>query len=85
MAYGEQSHIDADVLDAIQEENHTEQKQQVIVAGHHVFCTEIGKREKIPACTLFHESSIPLSDAVGHGVDAQQRQKDEDNTNKRLV
>src|ERR1019366_5792790 len=45
MADSEARHIDRDVLQPVQKENHAEQEQQVIVTRHHVFRAQVEKRE----------------------------------------
>ena len=42
----EQRHIDADVLQPVEEEDHAEQEQQVVVAGHHVLGAEVDERDQ---------------------------------------
>ena len=44
-----QTHIDADVLDPVKEKDDAEQKQKVVITRHHVFGTQVHKRQQIDA------------------------------------
>ena len=44
VAEREQADVENDVLQFVEEENHTDQKRQVIVAGDHVLGAEVKKR-----------------------------------------
>ena len=45
MPDGEQGHVDPDVLHPVEEEDHAEQEQDVVVARHHVLGAEIDERD----------------------------------------
>lgn len=47
MTNGKQADVQTDVAHFVEKENHHEQKQQVIVTGHHVLCTKVDKREDV--------------------------------------
>lgn len=49
MADGEEAHIDCDVLQPVEEEDHAEEKQQVIISGHHMLRAEIDEGDQMDA------------------------------------
>jgi hypothetical protein len=64
MSQREQCDIDADVLQPVQEEDDTEQKQQVIVTRHHMLCAEIEIGNDVHARIVLDERLIPFSHAM---------------------
>jgi len=49
MAQREEAYVDADMRKPVQEEDHTEEKQDVVIAGQHVLGAEIDKRQQVDA------------------------------------
>ena len=64
MADGEQRHIDADVLHPVEEEDHAEQEQQMVVAGDHMLGPEIDERPEQEARCLLDIALVALGDAM---------------------
>ncbi len=46
VAYGEQRDVKANILQAVEKEDHPEQKQQVVVAGHHVLGAHVDEGQQ---------------------------------------
>src|SRR6266566_2136939 len=62
-----QRHVDEDVAQAIQEEDHPEDEQQVIVSGHHVLCAKIHERQEVRPLGGGDEGRIASAHAVREG------------------
>ena len=53
-----------DVLQPVEEEDHAEQEQDVVVAGHHVLGAEIDERQQMDAGDLLDVALVALGDGV---------------------
>ena len=60
----EQRHVDADITHPVQEEDHPEQKQEVVVSSHHVLGAEVRERDELQAGTVFQECLVAFTDAM---------------------
>ncbi len=47
VAYGKHGYIERDVLKTVQEKDHAQNEQKVIVAGHHVFGAKVHERHNL--------------------------------------
>ena len=54
-----------DVLQLVEEENHSDQKCQVIVAGDHMFGAEVDEGGNRGALIGLDKAGVPLGDVVG--------------------
>ncbi len=61
---GEQRHIERDLPQSIQEEDHAGEEQQMVVAGHHVFRAEVDVRADVGAGRAQQKRLIVPGDAV---------------------
>ena len=75
MAHGEQRDVDPNFAHAIQEENHAEQKQQVVVSRNHVLCAQVHKRDQLHAAGLLDKQLVILCDAMGEGTGCHQAEQ----------
>ena len=75
MAEGEQADINGDVLHPVQEEDHAQQKQDVVVSGDHVLGAEIDEGDQVDAADLLDVPLVTLRDSMGQGFVAQERQR----------
>jgi hypothetical protein len=64
MAEREQADIERDMLGAIEEEDHAQQEQDVVVAGDHVLGAEIDERQQMDAGYLLNVSLVALGDGM---------------------
>ena len=69
MADREKRHIDSDVLQPVEEEDHTEEEKKVIVAGHHMFGAQIEIWPELQALFALQKVSI----AFGHTMSERKR------------
>jgi hypothetical protein len=60
----EQRHILDDIAEPVQEENHADEKHQVVVAGHHVLRAEIKEWPDGSALVRFDELRVVVGNAV---------------------
>jgi hypothetical protein len=60
----EARHINRDITQAVEEEDHAEQKQQMIVAGDHVFRAQVQKWSDVRAGDGLKEVGVASGDAV---------------------
>ena len=67
----EQADIDADVAEPVEEENHAEQEQEVVIAGHHVLGAQVDERQQIGSRDFLDVALVPFRNAVGVGVSAE--------------
>jgi hypothetical protein len=58
---GEQGDIEPNVLQAIEEEDHTEEEQQVVVARHHVLGAHVDERHQQYASTFLDKALVTFS------------------------
>lgn len=65
MADGEQRHIDADMLHTVEEEDHPEQEQDVVIAGDHVLCPQVDIGQQVDAGDLGDVARVAGGDAMG--------------------
>jgi hypothetical protein len=78
VADGEAGDVDRDVAHAIEEEDHTEEEQQVVVSGDHVFRPEVEERARVRTGDGFQEVGVAALDCVGeHGVGGEQKREDQ--------
>lgn len=75
MADGEQRHIDADMLHTVEEEDHPEQEQDVVIAGDHVLGPQIDIGQQVNAGDFADIAGVAGGHAMGLGC-ARRRQKD---------
>ena len=47
----------------------------MVVAGHHVFCTEISVRNQLPSARLFDERAVAFRDVVCADEEAEKRKQ----------
>ena len=73
---GEASDIDGDVSQAVKEEDHAEEKQQVIVTGDHVLGAEVQERPDVRAGHGFQEVGITPGDGVSQAQLARGKQNE---------
>jgi hypothetical protein len=75
--------VGADVLQAVQKEDHADEEQQVVVAGDHVLGAEVNEGQQVDAAGLFEVGFVVFGYAVGldvadchgqHGEQGAQRQ-----------
>ena len=84
MADGEECYVQANVLHPVKEEDDAEQKQQMVVSGHHMLCTQIHEGHELHTADLLHIALITLGNAVGISIgnarceEQQYGQKDPD-------
>ena len=78
MAHGEQCHIQRNVLQSVQEKNHAQQKQQMIVSGDHVLGPEIRKRNQQHTTALLYEPLVTGGDAVRQQLGGQAAEQQAD-------
>lgn len=64
MANGEQRHIDADVLHPIKEEDDAEQKQKMVVAGHHMLGAQINEGPEQHTAAFLNVPLVSLGDVM---------------------
>ena len=77
MADGEQADIDADMLEPVEEEDHAEQEEEVVIPRHHVFGAQIEKGDQIDARDLLDIALVALRDPVGQRIAAHQKTRSE--------
>jgi hypothetical protein len=78
----EEADVQDDVLQAIQEEDHADQKEQVVVAGHHVFRAEVEKRGDGAALVGDDERGVAFADVVSQRV-RRHEQRDQERCGQR--
>ena len=71
---GEQADVEQDVLEAVEEEDHADEEQQVIVARHHVLGAEIHEGKRIGSARGGDEGCIRAADGVGKRRRRDQRE-----------
>ena len=75
MANGEERHVDAHVAQPVEEENDAKQKQQMIVAGDHVFGAEVDVRNQLHPGALLDERLVVLGNTVRQRIRPRQPQQ----------
>ena len=68
---GEHGHVDADLLHPVEEEDHAEEEQQVVVAGDHVLGAQVDERQEDHAGGLLDVALVAVGDAVGERLGEQ--------------
>ena len=74
MTDGEQRHVGADLIHSVKEEDHAQQKQQVVVTGDHVLGAEIEKRDDLHPGDLLDIALVAKRHAMGKGRCADAKQ-----------
>ncbi|MNN39330.1 hypothetical protein D3C81_1533630 [compost metagenome] len=64
MPGGKQRYVEPDILHSVQEEDHPEQKQQVVVPRHHVLGAHVDERQEHHARAFLNKAFIPLGDGM---------------------
>ena len=75
---GKQAHVQADVGEPVEEEDHTEEKQDVVVARHHVFGAQVHEGQDVDACDLLDVALVALRDRMGKHVAGGEQQHEAD-------
>ena len=70
MPYGEQADIYSDVLETVEKENNSDQKQKMVVPRHHVLGAEIYERQELHPADSLDVSLVPRRNAMGKNVSA---------------
>lgn len=65
MADREKADIDADVLQPVEEKDHTEQEQQMIISGDHVLGTKINEGNQVYARYFLDLALVAFRDGMG--------------------
>jgi hypothetical protein len=65
VACGEERHVEAHLAQSVQEKDHAEEKQQVVVARDHVLGAEVGEENQLPADVVAQELFVGASHAMG--------------------
>jgi hypothetical protein len=78
----EHDHVDADILRPVEEEDHTEEEEQMVVAGDHVLGAQVDERQEDHAGRLLDIALVAVGDPMGQGlgegaVNQQQDQNEE--------
>ena len=81
MAEREQRDVEADILQAIQEEDHTQKEQEMVVSGDHVLGAEIREGDEQDSRTFLDEALVARRDAVGEQLRGQPPQHSEGGDN----
>ncbi|MNF04233.1 hypothetical protein D3C80_2037050 [compost metagenome] len=66
MAYGEKRDVEPYVFQAVEEEDHPEQKQQVVVARHHVLGAHVDEGQQHDAGAFLDEALVAFRNSVSH-------------------
>jgi hypothetical protein len=61
----EEAHVEQDVLQPVEEENHPDEEQQVVVARDHMFRTEVHQRNR---CRSVERQQVPVSNDRRNGT-----------------
>jgi hypothetical protein len=77
MSDSEHRHVDDHIAEPVEEEDHSDQKQDVIDPGDHVLGTEIEEREWRRPVDLRHCGAIRFGDVVGEGGGGLQKEQDQ--------
>lgn len=80
-----QAHIDADVVQTVEKKDHTQQKQNMVVARDHALVAQINERHQMDAQSFLDVASVTCGDGVTEGFCAENRETDDnaDNKNRR--
>ena len=62
----------------VEEEDHAEQEQDVVVAGHHVFGAQVHEGQQIDARDFLDVALVTLGDSVGKDLRRAQEQAHEE-------
>ena len=74
MPQGKQAHVDRDVLHLVEEENDTQQEQQVVISGDHVFGPQIDERNKVYPGNFLDVPLVALGDGMSEYIGTQTQQ-----------
>ncbi len=74
MPQREQAHIDGDVLHTVEKEDHTQQEQEMIVAGDHVLGPQIGEGNKVYSSDFLDVALVAVSHGMGQRISADYQQ-----------
>ena len=80
MADSKQADIDGDMLHPVKEKDHTEQKQKMIISGHHVLGSQIDKRDQIDTADFYDIALVTFGDGMGQRIRRCQNQQRERKT-----
>ncbi len=65
MAHGKQGDVETHVFQAVEEEDHPEEEQQVVVAGDHVFGAHVDERQHHHPGAFLDKALVALGNGVG--------------------
>ena len=68
MSDREQTHVETDILQPVEEEDNAEQEQDVIVPRDHVLCPEIDEGQQMDAGDFLDITLVALRDRMGKGL-----------------
>jgi hypothetical protein len=74
----EQADVEEDVLQAVEKENHADEKQQVVVARHHVFRAEVEERGNRASLVGDDERGVALAHVVRERLGRKEQRKQKD-------
>ncbi len=77
MADGKQADVHRNVPQLVEKEDGPQQEQDVVVAGHHVLCAQVGEGQEVYARYLLDVTLVALSHCVSEHVDTCQQKKSE--------
>jgi len=71
----EQRHVDPDLFHPVEKKDHAREKQEMVVARHHVFGAEIEKGDDVHPCDFLNVSLVTQRDGVREGHVGPERQR----------
>ncbi|MCY1299650.1 hypothetical protein D9M70_491880 [compost metagenome] len=77
VAEREQRDIQPNILEAVEEEDHPEQEQQVVVAGDHVLGAHVHERHQQHAAAFLDETLVAFGHAMGERLGRAYQQQNE--------
>jgi len=67
VAERKKAHIDADMRQPVKEEDHPEEKQQVVVSRHHMFRAQVYEGQQVDPRYFLDIAFVALRDRMGQG------------------
>ena len=75
MADGKQADVHRDVLELVEKKDDPQQEQDVVVAGHHVLCAQVGEGQEVYARYFLDVALVALGHCMCERVDTCQQKK----------